>query len=123
MSPRIRKKEGSDKSNNELLRALMSEEMKITRVWVYKVLRDIKWAESLTAEVLNCTVNLLHKDGNTSDKPSDWRPIGLLNVCMQLLHHIVNYRMTVITEVKNILVSGQDGERGAGVDLNQIKLN
>ncbi len=58
-----------------------------------------------------------------ADKPSDWRPIGLLNVGTQLVHHVINYRLTTITEVENIIVPGQDGGRaGRGVDLNQLKL-
>ena len=64
------------------------------------------------------------KGGETSDKPSDWRPIGLLNVGTQLIHHVVNYRLTTITEVENLIVPGQDGGRaGRDVDLNQLKLD
>ena len=59
-----------------------------------------------------------------SDKPSDWRPIGLLNVGTQFVHHVINYRLTTITEVENLIVPGQDGGRaGRGVDLNQLKLD
>jgi hypothetical protein len=62
--------------------------------------------------------------GETSNKPSDWRPIGLLNVGIQLLHHVINYRLTTITEAENLIVPGQDGGRaGRGVDLNQLKLD
>jgi hypothetical protein len=50
------------------------------------------------------------------------RPIGLFNVCMQLVHHVVNYRLTVITEAENLIAPGQDGGRaGRGVDLHQLK--
>ena len=66
----------------------------------------------------------LHKGGDTSDKPSDWRPIGLLNVGIQLIHHIINVRLTTITEAENLIVPGQDGGRaGRGVDLNQLKID
>jgi hypothetical protein len=42
----------------------------------------------------------------------------------QLIHHAVNYRLTTITEVENLIVPGQDGGRaGRGVDLNQLKLD
>ena len=38
---------------------------------------------------------------------------------MQLIHHVINYRLTLITEVEN-MASGQEGGRaGRGVDLNQ----
>jgi len=74
--------------------------------------------------MLNCSIRLLHKGGDTSDKPSDWRPIGLLNVGMQLVHHIINYQLTIIMEAENLIVTGQDGGRaGRGVDLNQLKLD
>ncbi len=56
----------------------------------------------VTDEDLRCAIRLLHKGGDTSDKPSDWRPIGLLNVGTQLVHHVINYRLTTITEVENI---------------------
>jgi hypothetical protein len=43
---------------------------------------------------------------------------------MQLVHHIINYRLTIITEAENLIVPGQDGGRaGRGVDLNQLKLD
>ena len=78
----------------------------------------------VTDEDLNCAIRLLHKGGDTRDKPSDWRPIGLLNVGTQLIHHIINYRLATITEVENLIVPGQDGGRaGRGVDLNQLKLD
>jgi len=73
------------------------EELTVVRVWADRVLQDAQSASSvLTDEILNCSIRLLHKGGDTSDKPSDWRPIGLLNVGMQLVHHIINYRLTII---------------------------
>jgi len=81
-------------------------------------------SRSLTDDVLNCSIRLLHKGGDTSDKPGDWRPIGLLNVGIQLIHHVINARLTSITEAENLIVPGQDGGRaGRGVDLNQLKLD
>jgi hypothetical protein len=45
-------------------------------------------------------------------------------VGIQLVHHIINYRLTIITEADNLIVPGQDGGRaGRGVDLNQLKLD
>jgi hypothetical protein len=90
-----------------------------------RVLKDAKSASSVfTDEVLNCSIRLLHKGGDTSNRPSDLRPIGLLNVGIQLLHHVINYRLTTITEAENLIVPGQDGGRaGRGVDLNQLKLD
>ena len=31
------------------------------------------------------------------------RPIGLLNVGIQLLHHVINYRLTVITQAEMMM--------------------
>jgi hypothetical protein len=122
---KLRKAGGPDKETNELYRSLTMEELAIVRVWADRVLQDAQSASSvLTDEMLNCSIRLLHKGGDTSDKPSDWRPIGLLNVGMQLVHHIINYRLTLITEAENLIVPGQDGGRaGRGVDLNQLKLD
>jgi hypothetical protein len=109
---RLRKAGGPDKDTNELYRSLMMEELTVVRVWADRVLQDAQSATSvLTDEILNCSIRLLHKEGDTSDKPSDWRPIGLLNVGIQLVHHIINYRLTIITEADNLIVPGQDGER------------
>jgi hypothetical protein len=78
----------------------------------------------LTDDVLNCSIRLLHKGGDTIDKPSDWRPIGLINVGIQLIHHIINTMLTNITEAENLIVPGQDGGRaGRGVDPNQLKID
>jgi len=122
---KLRKAGGPDKSTNELFRSLTGEEMAVVREWADRALRDAQSAAStLTDEVLNCSIRLLHKGGETSDKPSDWRPIGLLNVGIQLLHHVINSRLTIITEAGNIIVPGQDGGRARrGVDLNQLKLD
>jgi hypothetical protein len=121
----LRKAGGPDKSTNEMLRSLTGEELAVVREWADRVLKDAQSASSnLTDEVLNCSIRLLHKGGETSNKPSDWGPIGLLNVGIQLLHHVINYRLTTITEAENIIVPGQDGGRaGRGVDLNQLKLD
>jgi predicted transcriptional regulator len=108
-----------------MFRSHTGEELAVVREWADRVLKDAQSASSnLTDEVLNCSIRLLHKGGETSNKPSDWRPIGLLNVGIQLLHHVINYRLTTITEAENIIVPGQDGGRaGRGVDLNQLKLD
>jgi hypothetical protein len=102
-----------------------SQELSVVREWADRVLQDAQSASSvLTDDVLNCSIRLLHKGGDTSDKPGDWRPIGLLNVGIQLIHHVINARLTGITEAENLIVPGQDGGRaGRGVDLNQLKLD
>jgi hypothetical protein len=120
-----RKTAGLDRSTNEIFRSLTTEELTVVREWADRVLQDAHIASSvLTDDVLNCSIRLLHKGGDASDKPSDWRPIGLLNVGIQLIHHVINARLTNITEAENIILPGQDGGRaGRGVDLNQLKLD
>jgi hypothetical protein len=122
---KLRKAGGPDRSNNELFRSLTAEELAVVREWAGRVLKDAQSASSvLTDDVLNCSIRLLHKGGDTSDRPSDWRPIGLLNVGIQLIHHVIDYMLTTITEAENLIVPGQDGGRaGRGVELNQLKLD
>ena len=108
----------------EIFRSLTTEELAVVREWADRILQDAQSASSVTDDVLDCSIRLLHKWGDTSDKPSDWRRIGLLNVGIQLIHHIINARLTNITEAENLLVPGQDGGRaGRGVDLNQLKID
>ena len=107
-----------------MIRVLTQEELDVLREWADRVLRDTHGAEILTEEVLNGTVSLLHKGGDTNDRPSDWRPIVLLNTCMQLVYHVINCRLTEITEKENLIAPGQAGGRqGRGVDVNQAKMD
>ena len=87
-----RKAGGPDRSTNEIFRSLTKEELAVVREWADRILQDAQSASSVTDDVLNCSIRLLHKGGDTSDKPSDWRPIGLLNVGTHLIHHIINDR-------------------------------
>ena len=104
---KLRKAGGPNKETNELYRSLTTEELAVVRTWADRALSDVQNAASvLTDEDLRCAIRLLHKGGETSDKPSDWRPIGLLNVGTQLVHHVINYRLTTITEVENLIVLG-----------------
>ena len=104
---KLRKAGGPNKETNELYRSLTTEELAVVRTWADRALSDVQNAASvLTDEDLRCAIRLLHKGGDTSDKPSDWRPIGLLNVGTQLVHHVINYRLTTITEVENLIVLG-----------------
>ena len=121
---KMRKAGGPDGYTNEMIRVLTQEELDVLREWADRVLRDAQGAEILTEEVLNGTVSLLHKGGDTNDRPSDWRPIVLLNTCMQLVYHVINCRLTEITEKENLIAPGQAGGRqGRGVDVNQAKMD
>jgi hypothetical protein len=47
-----------------------------------------------------------------------------LNTCMQLVYHVINCRLTEITEKENLIAPGQAGGRqGRGVDVNQAKMD
>jgi hypothetical protein len=77
----------------------------------------------MTEEVMNGTICLLHKGGDTVDLISDWRPVVLLNVCNQLIMHVVNNRIRAIMEKGGILSPGQGGGRqGRSVTINTSKL-
>jgi hypothetical protein len=72
-----RKAGGPGSSTNELFRSLTAEELAVVREWADRVLKDAQSASLiLINDVLNCSIRLLHKGGDTSDKPSDWRLIG-----------------------------------------------
>jgi hypothetical protein len=78
---KLRKAGGPNKETNELYRSLPVEELAVVRTWADRSLKDAHSAASvLTDEDLRCAIRLLHKGGETRDKPRDWRPIGLLNV-------------------------------------------
>ena len=110
---KLRKAGGPNKATNELYRSLTAEELAVVRTWADHSIKDMHSAASaLTDEDLRCAIRLLHKGGETSDKPSDWRPIGLLNVGTQLVHHVINYRLTTITEVENLIRAGPRWYKG-----------
>ncbi len=69
-------------------------------------------------------VSLLHKGGGTTIHPSDWRPVVLMDGMNQLLGYIVLERLTRLTEISNVLESGQGGYREVrGGDLNMHKID
>jgi hypothetical protein len=58
--------------------------------------------------------------GQAEGLETDWSP----QCGTQLVHHVINYRLTFITEGENLIVPGQHGGRaGRGVALNQLKLD
>jgi len=68
----LRKAGGPNKENNEIYRSLTAEKLAVVRTWADRSLKDAHSAASvLTDEDLRCTIRLLHKGGETSDKPSD----------------------------------------------------
>ena len=77
----------------------------------------------MTVEEMNGTISLLHKGGDTDDRPRDWRPVVLLNCTNQLVMHILNARLRELVERAGILEPGQAGGRqGRSTDINLAKL-
>jgi hypothetical protein len=54
-------------------------------------------------------IRLLHKGRDTSTKPSDLRPVVLLNCTNQLVMHILNQRLPNIVERSGWLEPAQAG--------------
>ena len=74
-------------------------------------------------ESMNGSILQLHKGGNTN-KPSDQRPVVLLNSVYQLLIYVINERLKKIVEPANILEPGQGGGRqGRCVGINMQKVH
>ena len=118
------KAEGPERYANEVLRAMTEDELEVIRVWVNSILTDEETAaERMTEDVMNGTIRLLHKGGDTADTVSDWRPVVLLNCCNQLVMHVINSRLRAIVEKGGILTPGQGGGRqGRSVSINMSKM-
>jgi len=72
---------------------------------------------------MNGTTSQLHKAGGTN-KPSDQRPVVLLNSVYQLLNYVIYERLKKIVEQANILEPGQGGGRqGQCVSINMQKVH
>ena len=102
---------------------MSDEEMDIMRLWVNSILTTEKSQQSMTAKDMLGRIRMLHKGGSTAHKPSDWRPVVLLNTVNQLVMHILNQRLKGIVEKEGWLEAGQAGSRTMkGTDVNWNKL-
>jgi len=77
------------------------------KMWVDEILIE---DTSRQRETMNSTISQLHKGGGTN-KPSDQRPVVLLNSVNQLLNYVINERLKKIVEPANILEPGHGGGR------------
>ena len=101
---------------------MSKEELDILRMWVNEILAHDK-AKPMSVNEMNGTISLLHKGGDTDDRPRDWRPVVLLNCTNQLVMHILNARLRELVERAGILEPGQAGGRqGRSTDINLAKL-
>ena len=114
---------GLDGATAETLKSMSDEEMDIMRLWVNSILTTEKSQQSMTAKDMLGRIRMLHKGGSTAHKPSDWRPVVLLNTVNQLVMHILNQRLKGIVEKEGWLEAGQAGSRTMkGTDVNWNKL-
>jgi len=77
------KSTGPDRCPNELTNTMTNEEFQIVKMWVNGILTE---DTSRQRETMNGTISQLHKTGGTN-KPSDQRPVVLLNSVYQLLNY------------------------------------
>jgi len=101
------KSTGLDRFPNKLTKTMTDEEFQIVKMWVNQILTE---DTSRQRETINCTVSQLHKGGGTN-RPSDQRPVVLLDSVYQLLNYVINERLKKIVELANILEPGQGGGR------------
>ena len=72
---------------------------------------------------MNGTISQLHKGGSTN-KPSDQRPVVLLNSGYQLLNYIINELFNWIVEQVNVFELGQGGSsQSRNVNINMPKMH
>ena len=78
---------GPDTYSTDLVKTMSEPEKEILRRWVNEVLTTGREtpAREVEAAIRNGTISLLHKDGDTTDLTSDWRPVVLLNTVSQPL--------------------------------------
>ena len=114
---------GLDGATAETLKSMSDEELDIIRLWVNSILTTEKSQQNMTAKDMLGRIRMLHKGGSTAHKPSDWRPVVLLNTVNQLVMHILHQRLKGIVEKEGWLEAGQAGSRTMkGTEVNWNKL-
>ena len=99
---------------------MTDEEFQIVKMWVNEILTEDTSRQRAT---MNGTISHLHK-GEGTNRPSDQRPVVLLNSVYQLLNYVTNERLKKIVEPVNILEPGQGGGRqGRCVGINMQKVH
>jgi len=89
-------------------------------MWVNEILTEDTSRQRAT---MNGTISQLHKGGGTN-KPSDQRPVVLLNSVYALLNYFINERLKKIVEPANILEPEQGaGRQGRCVGINMQKVH
>ena len=92
--------------------------IRVIQLWANRILTEEDTAGSMTEQVMNGTIRLLHQGGDTADLMSDWHP-----VFNQLIMHMIDNRLRGIVEMEGFLSPGQGGGRqGRSVTINTSKL-
>jgi len=114
------KSTGPDKCPNKLTKTMTDELFQIVKMSVKEILTE---DTSRQRKTMNSTISQLHKGGGTN-KPSDQRPVVLLNSVYQLLNYVINEWLKKIVEQGNILEPGQGGgKQGRCVGTNMQKVH
>ena len=116
---------GPDGVVNDLIKTATDAELKLIRVWGNQILvtGDVP-PRQVTEMEMQGLISLLHKGGATTDKPSDWRPVVLLNGVNQLIGYVINSRLTRLVEQAGLLEPGQGGcRKSRRTHINQQKLS
>ena len=92
------KSKGPDRGPNELTKTMTDEGFQIVKLWVNEISRE---DSSRQRETMNSTISQLYKGGGTN-RPSDQRPVVLLNSEYQLMNYVINERLKKIVEPANI---------------------
>ena len=89
------KSTGPDRCPNdsELTKMMWDEEFQIVKMWVNEILTE---DTSRQQETMNGTISQLNKGGGTN-RPSDQRPVVLLNSVYQLLNYAINERLKFLS--------------------------
>ena len=119
------KSTGPDGHCNESIRTMSEMELNLLKTWANKILTTDKGSfRMMTITEMSGVISLLHKEGETADRPSDWRPVVLLNSTNQLIMHILNSRLRSIVERAGLIEPGQAGGRqGRSTDINMSRLS
>jgi len=72
---------------------MTDKEFQIAKMWVNEILTE-DTSLSRQRETMNGTISQLHKGGGTN-RPSDQRPVVLLNSVYQFLNYVINERLKI----------------------------
>ncbi len=120
---KIGKVPGPDNIQEELVKTMSPEQLRVIRLWLNEVLEEGIPLTKVTEKEMMDRLALLHKGGSKTNMSSHWRPVVLLNCTNQLITYIINQRLTEMFENTHILSQAQGGFRqNKSTDINGCKL-